>query len=67
MILKFESFQKKCIKWILSEEEFSYSQVEVYIRKCKQVNILPLRQRFLLNDLRGKCKNFAVRFDRTGT
>ena len=51
MILKFESFQKKCIKWILSEEEFSYSQVEVYIRKCKQVNILPLRQRFILNDL----------------
>ena len=26
-------------------------QVEVYIRKCKQVNILPLRQRFILNDL----------------
>ena len=46
MILKFESFQKKCIKWTLS-----YSQVEVYIRKCKQVNILPLRQRFILNDL----------------
>ena len=51
MILKFESFQKKCIKWILTEEELSYSQVEVYIRKCKQVNILPLRQRFILNDL----------------
>ena len=51
MILKFERFQKKCIKWILSEEELSYSQVEVYIRKCKQVNILPLRQRFILNDL----------------
>ena len=51
MILKFENFQKKCIKWVLSEEELSYSQVEVYIRKCKQVNILPLRQRFILNDL----------------
>ena len=51
MILKFESFQKKCIKWILSEEELSYSQGEEYIRKCKQVNILPLRQRFILNDL----------------
>ena len=51
MILKFENFQKKCIKWILSEEELSYGQVEVYIRKCKQVNIIPLRQRFILNDL----------------
>ena len=51
MVLKFENFQKRCIKWILSEEELSYSEFEVYVRKCKQVNILPLRQRFILNDL----------------
>ena len=31
---KFEVFQKKCLKWILSEQELSYSN-EVYIRKCK--------------------------------
>ncbi len=51
MIERFENFQKKCIKWILSEEEFSYESHEVYIRKCRQVNILPLYQRFILNDL----------------
>ena len=30
---------------------FIYSSSEVYARKCKQVNILPLGQRFILNDL----------------
>ena len=34
-----------------SEEEFSYESHDVYIRKCRQVNILPLSQRFILNDL----------------
>ena len=47
---KFEVFQKKCLKWILSEQELSYSN-EDYIRKCKQVNILPLFCRFNLNDM----------------
>ena len=47
---KFEVFQKKCLKWIQSEQELSYSN-EVYIRKCKQVNILPLFCRFNLNDM----------------
>ena len=50
MMNKFESFQKKCIKWILSEEEKSYSH-EVYISKCKQVNIPPLSFRFNVNDM----------------
>ena len=50
MINKFESFQKKCIKWILSEEEKSYSH-EVYVSKCKQVNIPPLSFRFKFNDM----------------
>ena len=47
---KFEVFQKKCLKWILSEQELFYSN-EVYIRKCKQVNIIPLFCRFNLNDM----------------
>ena len=51
MLEKFENFQKKCIKWILSEQELSYSHGDTYIRKCRQVNILPLRCRFKLNDL----------------
>ena len=47
---EFEVFQKKCLKWILSEQELSYSN-EVYIRKCKQVNILHLFCRLNLNDM----------------
>ena len=37
-------------KWILSELELSYSN-EVYLRKCKQVNELPLLYRFMFNDM----------------
>ena len=47
---KLESLQKRAIKWILSEEGHSYSP-EVYKRKCKQVDILPLASKFDLNDL----------------
>ena len=55
---KFEVFQKKCLKWILSEQELSYSN-EVYLRKCKQVNILPLFCRFNLNDMIKLLKNHS--------
>ncbi len=48
---KFESFQKMCIKWILSEEHLSYRSYDKYIEKCKQVNILPMALKFDLNDL----------------
>ena len=51
MIDKLESLQKRCIKWILSEEFYSYSSPEVYLRKCCQVRILPLARRFDYNDL----------------
>ncbi len=51
MIERFDNFQKKCIKWILCEEELSYGSHDIYIRKCRQTNILPLSQRFILNDL----------------
>ena len=51
MMKKFESIQKKCIKWVLFEEELSYSCKDVYVRKCKQVGILPICQRFHMNDL----------------
>ena len=47
---KLESLQKRAIKWILSEENLSYSS-EQYIQKCKAVDILPLAQKFDLNDL----------------
>ena len=48
---KFDNFQKKAIKWILAEEELSYHSYDCYVRKCRQVNILPLSCRFDLNDL----------------
>ena len=48
---RFDNFQKKAIKWILSEEELSYHSYNCYVRKCRQVNILPLSYRFDLNDL----------------
>ena len=51
MVNKFESLQKKCIKWILKEEEYSYHSVEIYNMKCKEANLLPMIHRFNLNDL----------------
>ena len=44
-------FRKKCIKWILKEEAYSYSSVKLYNIKCKEVNLLPMIHRFNLNDL----------------
>ena len=48
---KIERIQKRAIKWILSEEAASYSPYEVYVRKCKEVNLLPMSIRFDLNDI----------------
>ncbi len=48
---KFEAFQKKCIKWILNEVSSSYFSYSEYIKKCREVDILPLAQKFDLNDL----------------
>ena len=39
---KFESFQKRCVKWILSEEEHSYNS-ETYYANCRTLKILPIR------------------------
>ena len=51
IISKLESIQKKSIKWILREEHLSYSCWSVYLQKCKEVKLLPLINRFELNDL----------------
>ena len=51
LMRKFENVQKKCLKWVLCEEEMSYNNKDVYIRKCKQVNVLPMNKRFVLNDI----------------
>ena len=51
LMRKFENVQKKCLKWVLCEEEMSYNNKDVYIRRCKQVNVLPMNKRFVLNDI----------------
>ena len=48
---KFEAVQKLAIKWILSEEHFSYSPYHVYLSKCKEINLLPMSYLFDLNQL----------------
>ena len=48
---KFEAVQKNAIKWILNEEFLSYSDDETYLRKCKQINMLPISKIFELQDL----------------
>ena len=47
---KFESLQKKCLKWILNEEYCSYHG-DTYFFKCKQLDLLPMKSRFVLRDL----------------
>ena len=50
MLSKFESFQKKCIKWVLFEEELSYHARNTYLKKCKEINVLPMQYKFDLSD-----------------
>ena len=47
---KIESLQKRALKWILSEENHSYSSWPTYVSKCRQVKLLPMSARFELND-----------------
>ena len=47
---KFEAFQKRCIKWILKEQFKSYERSE-YIIKLKELDILPMKYKFLYTDL----------------
>ena len=51
LIDKLEGIHKRGIKWILFEENRSYSPLSIYIQKCKEANLLPLSSRFDLNDL----------------
>ena len=51
MLETIESIQKRCVKWILHEESESYSHC-MYTLKCKQLDILPLKSRLVLKDLK---------------
>ena len=48
---RLEGLQKRAIKWILSEENLSYSSFTTYIQKCRQLKIMPLSFRFDFLDL----------------
>ena len=47
---KLENLQKRALKWILFEEYTSYS-MSTYILKCRQLNIMPLSDRFDFLDI----------------
>ena len=51
MFENIESIQKRCIKWILQEELESYTPY-MYFVKCKQLDLLPLKSRLVLKDLK---------------
>ena len=46
-----ENIQKRALKWVLKEENISYSSPVVYVRKCKELNVLPMSHRFDLTDI----------------
>ena len=49
-INKFENFQKRCIKWIFNEQYMSYT-AELLLSKLKELDILPLKEKFIYNDI----------------
>lgn len=49
-VAKFETIQKRAIKWIYNECFARYSVFE-YFNKLKSIHILPIDYKFLLNDL----------------
>lgn len=51
LMKKVEGIQKRALKWVLGEENVSYSCKSVYWKKCKDVNVLPMTYRFEFTDL----------------
>ena len=50
LIEKFSVIQKRAVKWIFGEQFASYSD-EVLVEKQRELNILPIKLKFILNDL----------------
>ena len=46
----FESFQKRCVKWILLEQYKSYTELD-YFSKLTALKILPLYYKFIYSDI----------------
>ena len=51
-IKKLENIQKRSFKWILGDDNISYSSDLLYHIHCKQLNILPIKFRLDLHDLK---------------
>ena len=49
-ISKFEALQKRCIKWVLKEQFTSYEYSE-YLEKLKELDILPIKYKFIYTDM----------------
>ena len=49
-IAKLERVQRRAVKWILSEYDHHYNEVE-YIKRLKDLDLLPLQYRFIFSDL----------------
>ena len=49
-ILRLERIQKRAVKWVLSEVEHSYNDVE-YLARLKNLELLPLKYKFIFSDL----------------
>ena len=49
-LLKFESIQKRAVKWIIGESFVSYSDQE-FLQKQKELQILPIRLKFIHNSM----------------
>ena len=47
---KLERIQRRAIKWILSEQDHSYSDVE-YLMRLRDLDLLPMKYRFMFSDL----------------
>ena len=50
MMLKVESIQKRAVKWILGELDHHYNDHE-YLKRLKDLDILPMELKFALTDL----------------
>ena len=48
---KFEPFQKRCVKWILNEQFYSYNELD-YLKKLSDLKIMPLVHKFAFADLK---------------
>ena len=50
LLEKFVAIQKRGVKWVFGEVFASYSD-EIFLQKQKELKILPIKQKFIFNDL----------------